>query len=476
MPLRLANPVPAAADAGVMEWSWIDTPDIEGGKNLYSPITQAPPIPEGESEIIKLLAGDNATMYAIVSRDVPNPANTSKLWLFKSEDGGIGWGSDIYANLVLEITGASGANVVVWDIAIPRDNPYIIVAAVSLVTSISTQMVYISTDGGANWSNTQWPPVTPALPANSYISAMDVSLDYGGGRDVMVGTRNGTGLSNIVLWVMKVPGYGNWIEQNNAVGSVNPFTGDVIDAHFSPTYNGDSTILVLYSRPGGGPFPGTWLATGTHDIAKNTTAWQPQGAHIEIKNSTNPGGDSPYVNEIITGMLQMPSDFSGQSASLRRVYVCTDAISRGVGKPNRGVYRVDDTVVFTLMDNSTTFQTQASALPNRRAATIAYWGTYASGKLLVGERLGHTCTASVPVWFTDSPTVCPVPCWYPAKKPPTGAAGHYDSWEVCSPNFNGYGNAYVVWSPTFASQGVAYADYRSHELRWCICCYRDAID
>jgi hypothetical protein len=57
--------------------------------------------------------------------------------------------------------------------------------------------------------------------------------------------------------------------------------------------------------------------------------------------------------------------------------------------------------------------------------SIAYFGTYASGKLLAGERRGFPCTATVPTWFTDSPTTCPVPCWYPALKPTTGAAGPY---------------------------------------------------
>ena len=54
--------------------------------------------------------------------------------------------------------------------------------------------------------------------------------------------------------------------------------------------------------------------------------------------------------------------------------------------------------------------------------SIAYFGTYASGKLLAGERMGFPCTATVPTWFTDSPTTCPIPCWYPALKPTTGAA------------------------------------------------------
>jgi hypothetical protein len=164
--------------------------------------------------------------------------------------------------------------------------------------------------------------------------------------------------------------------------------------------------------------------------------------------------NSPQENEIITGEIQLPSDFSGQSSSLRRFYVCTDGIP-GAGPPptfDVGVYRIDDNVIYTLMDNTTTSFAVGAGVNTRRAAHIAYWGTYASGKLLVGERLGEQCTANVPTWFTDSPTVCPVPCWYPAKKPVSGAGGEIDCFPI-----NGYGNAMPVWSPTYAAQGVAYA-------------------
>jgi hypothetical protein len=112
------------------------------------------------------------------------------------------------------------------------------------------------------------------------------------------------------------------------------------------------------------------------------------------------------------------------------------------------------------MDCSATWSTAPADVPNRRISSIAYWGTYASGKLLAGEVLGDSCTASVPVWFTDSPTVCGDPCWYASKKPPTGAAGQID----CDSAEQGWGNAQVVWSPTYADQGVAYAVTSSADM------------
>jgi hypothetical protein len=55
-------------------------------------------------------------------------------------------------------------------------------------------------------------------------------------------------------------------------------------------------------------------------------------------------------------------------------------------------------------------------------------------------------------WFTDSPTTCPIPCWYPALKPPTGAAGVDQVWNAadlvcdCNPGDKEYGNALVEWT------------------------------
>ena len=97
---------------------------------------------------------------------------------------------------------------------------------------------------------------------------------------------------------------------------------------------------------------------------------------------------------------------------------------------------MDNTTVYVLMDTTTD--------PFRRIASMAYFGTYASGKLLAGSVLGYSCEASVPTWFTDSPTTCPVPCWYDCLKCPTGAA----YCEVAAPDClgeTGHGNAQVVW-------------------------------
>jgi hypothetical protein len=56
--------------------------------------------------------------------------------------------------------------------------------------------------------------------------------------------------------------------------------------------------------------------------------------------------------------------------------------------------------------------------------------------------MGFPCTATVPTWFTDSPTTCPIPCWYPALKPTTGAVA-----AACAiGSKTGVGAAIVAWN------------------------------
>ena len=458
VPAKLASPASVDADPGLMEWTIVDTPDSQPGltDSLYTEFNGA--FPEDGSELIKLLVGnDGNRMVVQVARGDRMAAGTAGVVFLTSRNGGRSWSLATYNNLDA-VAGATPppTDILIWDMAMAPDDPNVIAMAISDVTvAPQTQQVWISTDFGANWQNTQWPPVGGTIVAGvDFISTMDISKEFGS-RELLVGTRDGTGLGTDNIQVLQIPSFGGWNQQDGAGApvSINQFTGDVIVAKFSPTYDGDSTIAAVYTDATAGHV-GTWLLTGVHDIAQNFTTWQATGAHVEIMNPTSTTGQSALINEIITADLEMPDDFSGQSASLRRFYISIDALSLRAGPlPNMGIYRVDDNIVYTLMDNTSTFALAAANTANRRIASIAYYGTYASGKLLAGERLGDSCDAAVPVWFTDSPTVCPIPCWYPAKKPPTGAAGQL----VCNANTQDYGNAMVVWSPTFGGQGVAYA-------------------
>ncbi|MBM3148457.1 MAG: hypothetical protein FJZ88_00310, partial [Chloroflexi bacterium] len=343
------------------------------------------------SEVNAIAIGrDGRTFYAL---DIPNGK------VFRSVNSGIGWD---------DITGVltnAGAAMPAWHIALAPDNHNFIAIVTS--TAAAPRRVFISLDGGNSWHDTN-------CTATSNISALDVSPNRNG-YDIMVGTRTGAGNGDILTY--RAVGIGNWASQG--------FVGDVLTAKFSPSYAADASLVIVASSA-----TGTTINLGIHDTAVNTTNW---GTWGPVEVTTGGTGTSPTAANVIGADLELPMGFSGQAPSLRRFYVSTDA-----PVPNAGIYRFDDTVGYWLMP----------ALPTKRIASIAYFGTYASGKLLAGEVTGNPNSAQVNTWFTDAPTTSPVPCWYQTLKPPTGAAG------IDGCTGSGYGNAKVAWS---ADGSVAYA-------------------
>ena len=296
--------------------------------------------------------------------------------------------------------------------------------------------IYVSSDSGNTWDQA-FDGI--ALGATEYIRNLDISIDYGGKRDIGFVTVTGTGAGR---WFVRASsGFNNWIDQAalpsiaipsglTTAGAVDASAKDYYALKFSPTYNGDSSVAIVFATMTGG----TYYNVAQRDLSQNYTIGWAFGTSINVRN-TAMTGDSPHVAQLNNVGLQLPSDFSGQSSSLRRAYISLDAYGN---KPTYqdGIYRIDDTTVYVLMDNTQN--------PNKSMYSIAYFGTYASGKLLAGERMGFPCTATVPTWFTDSPTTCPIPCWYPALKATTGAAGLAANCVVG--NNTGVGAALVGWN------------------------------
>ena len=356
---------PPSVHAGTMKWSIVDTPS-GAGNVIISP-----------SEINAIAVGfDGRTFYAI---DIPN----SKA--YRSLNTGITW-DDLSNNLA-----SAGAALPAWNIAMAPDNPNF----VAIVTSNGglSRGLFISTDGGANWQNTN-------CPAVSSISALAISPNYGG-YDIAIGTRTGGGGGDV--YIFKAAGAGAWASQG--------FSGDILSVKFSPSYRADSSLVTVSTQAAG-----TYINLGIHDIAANTTNWSTWGP-VEV--TTAGAGTSPNVAQIITADLELPADFSGQAPSLRRMYISLDAPTG-----NAGIYRFDDTVGYILMSTPAPL----------RISSISYYGNYTSGKLLAGEVRGNTATAAVITWYTDATTTCPGTCWYQAQKAPTGGGN------------SGFANAQVIWS------------------------------
>jgi len=393
------------AQASNLAWSIVDTPGIGASQDfdIVSP-----------SEVNKLAIGSNGvTFYAL---DIPHKK------AYGTWSAGVNW---------YELT-VPASYAPFWNIAVAPDDVNFVVA-ISDDVALGVQgpkEVWLSDDGGKGWNDLGFSTAV-ALPANEFISCVDISPQHGGGWAILVGTRDGAGGGDV--YMSKTGTFSlTWRAQG--------LNRDIYAARFSPTYASDACIVVVASATVTAPNDATAAYIGAVDLAVSppTTNWGIWGP-VEVKDPTSTPGNSPGVNQIVGADLELPTDFSGQSPSLRRMYISIDA-SAG----DTGIFRIDDTYVYELMDTTNLFT-------SKRISSIAYYGTYASGKLLAGEVLGRPCTATVPTWFTDSPTVCPIPCWYPALKPTTGAAG------VNCNQTTSWGNAQVFWSPTLAGGGVTYA-------------------
>jgi hypothetical protein len=387
-----AGTTPALADPGQLKWTRAGTPGAFPGRNdIVSPC-----------EVDRIAIGSNdKTFYAVDIADADSTDGSQAL--YKSSDGGISWSDTVSRNLYGSMTPAERTGFRIWDIAIAPDDVNFIAVVTGDSTGTLPHNVWFSRNGGAEWQDTNF-------PVADNISAIDISINYSS-RDIAVGTRTGDGGGSV--WILKAPNYNNWHNQN--------FPGDMLSLKFSPNYGSDSTIAVVYADAAG-----TYFNAGIHDLNTVITDWAIIYGGSPPEAALTPG-TSPTANQIISADLELPFDFTGQSLALRRCYVSTDDAG---ATGSAGIYRIDDTVVYQLMSAA-----------DKRISSIAYYGNYASGKLLAGEVQGDPCSATVMTWFTDSPTTCPVPCWYPAMKPPTGAAGTNN----CTGS--GSGNTQLSWSP-----------------------------
>jgi len=371
-----------------LKWSVVDSPSKEGNV-VVSP-----------SEINAFVIGsDEETFYAV---DIPNGI------IYKSIDGGVTWEDDLTQALEDE-----GAILPAWDIAVaPNDSEL-----VAVVTN-GRQEVYVSEDGGESWENTHI-SAAAGWSASLLISDIAISPEYGGERDIAIGTRNPDGSSNGDIWVIKSELLASWKAQG--------LDTDVTSVCFSPDYDSDKTILVIASD-----IEKTYLCTGIRDTDENSTDWEvTDPPEVEISESS---GDSPGESEIIFSDLALPSDYSGDEPESRVVYVAYSSNTTA-----DDVYRIEDTDVFRLDVN------RGSKVS---VASIAYYGTCSGGKLLVGEVLAEADSASALIHLCFNPEEI-FPDWEEPAKPPTGGA------------VSGNANAQVVWS----SDGkVAYCGTSSNNV------------
>ncbi len=457
VPMNLTGRATVEADPGVMRWSTVDTPGrLAGG---VGDITNDWGI--NGSAIHDLAIGpDSMTLLASI-RDIPTPftgvpVGTGMTNMIRSSPFmGVMWPGSVY-NAALRATGWL-AGTQIYQVAIAPDDAKFWAITTDNITGpggIGPREVWISTNAGSTWQLTNLEGVLAdtAGVGTEFIRDIDISVDYGGRRDIAVATGSNSANARGDIYVIRSTGFGGWVPQTITttllpaayLGNVNYYA-----VKFSPTYAGDSSLAYVFATDAGGVPAGFGQATfyniALRDIDANTTtnlAFLTPG--IELRDPTwaavGANQPSPEIATLNKATLELPSDFSGTAVSLRRAYVSTDSFGAVIANKSTvdrdGIFRIDDTTVYTLMDTSQDV--------NKSIYSIAYFGTYASGKLLAGEHMGYECTAQVPTWFTDSPTTCPIPCWYPALKPTTGAGIA----AACAVGTRtGVGAAIVGWNP-----------------------------
>lgn len=367
--LNIVVSSPVEAQVPALKWAQVDTPGAKGGVIVRG------------SEVSKIAVGRGDIIYAI---------DSAYGRVYRSDNGGLTW-SDITRGLQ-----NAGAMLPASEIAVAPDRPQ----NVAVVTDSGTK-VYLSGDSGATWNDTGVPSLSSAG-----IQCITISKLYGRGselwQDVAIGTKDGAGNGN--LYILKTPGFGGWVSQG--------LTGDVMAIKFSPAYDVDNTIVIVFCDS-----TGTYLNAGMRDLPSNTTDWtEIYTSPVEVSAVA---GASPKANEIITADLELPSDFSGDKPALRCTYVSTDS----AGMAEDGIYRIDDNIVCRIMEGTS----------EKRISSIAYVDVYedktiAKRKLLAGEVNLLPGSHTVQVWRCLNPSESS-PSWYSASQPPSGP-----------------GNAQVAWS------------------------------
>ncbi|MDD5312017.1 MAG: hypothetical protein PHO26_03145 [Dehalococcoidia bacterium] len=428
LPSGPTNPSPVSAGPGVMKWDTVNTPNSDAQRNdVLNPFFGGN---FTGSEVRDLaVGGDGNTLLAAVTVNGPASglgALPQQGVLFNSGNGGITWSTAAHRNLLA--SGMAAANHV-YNVFIAPDDPKMWMVTVGgAAPGAGPTQLWVTSDGGTTWANAG----VPGLAAGEAIVTADISVSYGSGHDILAATRSRTGAGR--LFVAKPSNFSNWAQQAQPVAT--PI--DYFAARFSPTYAGDSSVIVVYADDNR-----TCYNIGLRDINSNSIAsWVFTGNGIEVKSSSAADNVSPSFVDLVRANISLPSDFSGQSSSLRRAFVSLCAFNPGTADNQTGIFRIDDNVPASL------YSTSSSAI--MQIYSIAYFGTYSAGKLLAGQLYGSPCIAAVPTLFTDSPCTCSGSCFGRSLKPPTGAGNQ----SGCGDNVTGIGAAVVAWNP---NGSLAYA-------------------
>lgn len=404
-----------ADTADVLRWAVVDKPGPIGN------IVVAP------SEVSKIAVSAGNVIYALdyykpPAPPPPPPPNR----VYRSKNGGSTW-DNITGNLI-----GSGAAPPFIDITVASDKPQV----VAVVTN-GGKNVFLSTDGGDNWVNTNVPALAPAVT----IQCIAISRAYSQNNvllwDMAIGTAAwGNAVTDGQVWCIQVGGLvSGWQNQGVSVVLTPPAPAtraEVSAIAFSPNYRLDGAMLIVASTAVdviANPNK-TFLCLGTRDIATQKTVWNNITNYpVEIDNRGDVAGP---LNRIISS-IALPSDYNVTNPSNRIAFLSYNR--REVGQEDANdVYRYNPDVIPNLLRLNAGSVTGA---PSANISSIALYGTIKtgtagvpSGKLLAGDY----ATANWPFIQVRR-------CLNPFDLPPSSP-----SWQLPAQPATGPGSAQVAWS------------------------------
>lgn len=360
----------------------------------------------GDSRLL-IVPGSDVSRIAVAYDNTVYAVDSANARLYKSGHGGYGW-TDISRG----IGGAAS-----WDdLAIAPDNPDV----VAVVTNANTE-VYLSVDGGISFGTTR---LAANLGPGERVRCLAISPCYGSlRRELAVGTSTGNGGGKVRVnvvnhfpsgWQDVSTGANGWLPTPAVLGT------DVFAIEYSPSFSSDGTLVAIVASGSAPDTEDTYLYIGLRDLGSNSTTWNSFPSYpVEICES---GQDTPGT-PLTYADLALPADYAGTVPSRQHVYACWSDNPPGVataGNANDDVYRIDTCVCYRLL------------VRNDVICSLAHYGMYSRGKLLVGAATASTTPfcPSTQVYCTLNPqSTCPT--WQNSQQPPTGTSQARVAW---SPN------------------------------------------
>ncbi len=373
-------PTPAGAKQPTLEWDSLNAPGKDDN-TVVSP-----------SEVSDIAVGSGGIVYAIDS-EYPG--------VYRSDDAGISW-EEISDALV-----EAGAGLPASRIAIAPDDANTIAA----VTDNDTK-VYLSFDGGDEWSDT----FVPGFSGNIQAIAISPKYTVDGKRfrEIAIGTSEwGNNSSTGQVWILQLKNmWSSWKNQDLTIDPLH-VGGEVSALKYSPAYSRDRTLLIVASTGSdvaAAYQQSTFVCAGRWDSATEMMLWDSfTGYPVEIGS----GGDAPGVSYLHSS-LALPADYSSEKEPSRQLLVSCDREPDA----NDDVYWLDD---------STAYRLNADGGASIDICSIAYYGTIESGMLLIGDANPVSGSLTVQVKRSEAP-FHPSPTWELSSVPPTGPGNAVLGW------------------------------------------------